>query len=307
MNGRYLAALCALAETGSIAAAGRRLGLASTTIAEQIHALETELKVDLTIRQGRKLALSDAGRAALSYAQDIVVKMRHMRQAAQGGSLRGELRVGSISTALTSFIPFAMRDMATRYPDIEIKISPATSSAIFDKLEREELDCAITAYPPFKLPKSFTWFPIRKEPLVLLSPLEYGKESANTLLRTAPFIRMDRGTWTGQMISSFLRDERIQPRELFEMSAHHTIVVLVSLGLGVTVLPDSDFFPATEKAIRKLKIGDERHVRRVGLLGTGKAPQQLTKAFAEVLAAQIGRWHRASRESLNVRTTRHTC
>jgi DNA-binding transcriptional LysR family regulator len=108
MNIRYLATLCAVAEAGSMAAAARRLGLASPTVAEQIHALENELRATLVRRSGRKVLLSEAGEVVLSDARDILSKLDEMRQAVHVGQLRGSLRVGSITTALTSFVPGAV-------------------------------------------------------------------------------------------------------------------------------------------------------------------------------------------------------
>lgn len=287
MNIRHLEALVAVADYGSLAGAGRRLGLASTTVAEQIAALEKHLGSTLIERRGRRSVLSDAGHAVLGDARLILARTFDMRQAVNLGDIRGTLRVGSISSALTSFVPDALKDLAERHPGIELVIEPATTRDLFEKLEHNEIDCAITAQPPFALAKAYSWHLIQKQPLVLLSPTTLEGNSAEHILNSAKFIRMARSSWTGQLVSAFLHDYNIATNELFESSAQETIIMLVSRGLGVSLLPDTGIPEAGR--LRKVVVGDSRHVRQVGLLCSRNSRKALMNALAEVLAGRASR------------------
>jgi LysR family transcriptional activator of nhaA len=60
-----------VAKAGSIAAASKQLRLAHPTISGQIHRLEEVLGEKLFLRRGRALVLTDAGRVAFRYADEI--------------------------------------------------------------------------------------------------------------------------------------------------------------------------------------------------------------------------------------------
>lgn len=71
LNYHHLLYFWTVARTGSIAAASKELRLAPPTISNQIHKLEDSLGEELLRRTGRKLVLTDMGRIAMRYADEI--------------------------------------------------------------------------------------------------------------------------------------------------------------------------------------------------------------------------------------------
>jgi LysR family transcriptional activator of nhaA len=71
LNYHHLLYFWTVAKRGSIVAASRELGLAHPTISAQIHRLEDALEEKLFVRRGRQLALTEAGRVAFKYADEI--------------------------------------------------------------------------------------------------------------------------------------------------------------------------------------------------------------------------------------------
>src|SRR4051812_8119542 len=283
MNTRFLATLRAVAQHGSLAGAGRQLNLATASVSDQIRALEKELNTTLLIRRGRNVVLTEAGHVALGPATDILLKVDELKHLVQLGELSGHLRVGSIATALISIMPPTLRLMAERHPRILLKVVPGTSTHLYRTLERGDLDCALIVRPHFPLPKSLLWSEIRREPLTFISPSNLPGDTAEDLLRTAPFIRMDREAWTGRLINEYLADADISTRDLFEMDAAEAIISLVAQGLGVTLLPDYGIRPPLGRSIRKLAVGDDRYARSVGLL-SGRGPSEgLARALATAM------------------------
>lgn len=84
LNYRQLHQFWAAAKAGSIKRAGERLHLTPQTLSGQISALEETLGVALFRRAGRRLELTEMGRIALSYADEIFQV---------GGELEDALRV----------------------------------------------------------------------------------------------------------------------------------------------------------------------------------------------------------------------
>ena len=71
LNYHHLLYFWTVARTGSISAASKELRLASPTISNQIRKLEDNLGEELLRRSGRKLVLTDMGRIAMRYAEEI--------------------------------------------------------------------------------------------------------------------------------------------------------------------------------------------------------------------------------------------
>jgi DNA-binding transcriptional LysR family regulator len=76
--------LLAAAETGSLSAAGRRLGKPLTTISRKVSELEEYLNVRLLNRSGRKLTLTDAGRSFAEASKRILEDVREAERSASG-------------------------------------------------------------------------------------------------------------------------------------------------------------------------------------------------------------------------------
>ena len=72
MNLRHLRNFWTVARMGGVAKAAERLDLTSQTVSGQVRQLETDLGVSLFRPAGRGLELTDAGRMALSYADEIL-------------------------------------------------------------------------------------------------------------------------------------------------------------------------------------------------------------------------------------------
>ena len=78
-----------VAKAGSIVAASRQLRLAHPTISGQIHRLEEVLGEKLFVRRGRDLALTDAGRVAFRYADEIFSLGREFLDTLKGRATQG--------------------------------------------------------------------------------------------------------------------------------------------------------------------------------------------------------------------------
>ena len=84
----------AAAEHGSFTAAARALYVAQPSLSEQVRQLEAELGVDLFVRAGRGIALTEAGRAFRPEAARVVDGIGRARDAVR--DVR-ELRGGTLS------------------------------------------------------------------------------------------------------------------------------------------------------------------------------------------------------------------
>ncbi len=113
-NFRHLHYFWVVAKEGSITRAAERLGLAVQTVSSQITLLEQAVGKALFTQQGRRLSLTEAGRLALTYADQIFLLGEQMQEALdQAGNLRTRLTVG-ISDSLPKLTAFRLLEVTTQ-------------------------------------------------------------------------------------------------------------------------------------------------------------------------------------------------
>jgi LysR family transcriptional activator of nhaA len=85
LNYHHLLYFWRVAKDGSIAKASTTLRLSPPTLSEQIRSLEESLDTKLFEKQGRNLVLTDAGRVAFEYAEEIFTRGQELTEALSGG------------------------------------------------------------------------------------------------------------------------------------------------------------------------------------------------------------------------------
>lgn len=107
LNYHHLLYFWTVARTGSVAAASAELGLASPTISNQIRKLEENLGEKLFERSGRRLVLTDMGRVAMRYADEIFSLGREftdtMRDRPTGRPLRFSVGIADVLPKLLAY------------------------------------------------------------------------------------------------------------------------------------------------------------------------------------------------------------
>src|SRR5258705_11053940 len=82
-----------VAKEGSITQASKQLRLAHPTISGQIHRLEEVLGEKLFVRKGRNLSLTDSGRVAFRYADEIFSLGREFQDLLRGRASGHQMRL----------------------------------------------------------------------------------------------------------------------------------------------------------------------------------------------------------------------
>lgn len=119
-----MAIYVAVVDTGSLSAAGRRLGVPLPTVSRRLADLEAHLKTRLLVRSTRKLALTDAGAAFLVSARRILDQVDEAERAAAGEYLspQGELVVAApILFGRLHVLPLVTGFLA-RHPDVRVRL-----------------------------------------------------------------------------------------------------------------------------------------------------------------------------------------
>jgi len=116
--------LLAAVETGSLSAAGRRLGIPLPTVSRKISELESHLNARLLTRSTRKLLLTDAGSSYVAACRSILEQVGQAERAVSGefSRPRGELFITApIVFGRLHIIP-TVSDFLAQFPEIDIHL-----------------------------------------------------------------------------------------------------------------------------------------------------------------------------------------
>lgn len=128
----------AVAETGSLRAAGRHLGIAQPAITRSIREIEQELGATLFERHAKGVRLTEIGAAFVARAHAVQAEIvRAKDEVAQlKGRLTGRVSVAMSTASSMALLPKAMAEFRKRYPDAMLKLV----ETFFAPVERELLD-----------------------------------------------------------------------------------------------------------------------------------------------------------------------
>ncbi|MBY5797408.1 LysR family transcriptional regulator [Rhizobium leguminosarum] len=147
MNWDDVRIFLAVARTGQILAASKRLGLNHATLSRRLTSLEEALKTRLFIRRTNGCELTAEGEVFLASAERMETEML-AAQANLGHTdtaIAGTVRVGAPDGFGVSFLAPRMGRLIERHPELKIQLVPVPRSF---SLSQREADIAITLERP---------------------------------------------------------------------------------------------------------------------------------------------------------------
>jgi DNA-binding transcriptional LysR family regulator len=284
---RYLAALEAIAATGSFGAAAEELGYTQSAVSQQIAALERLVGQALIDRPGgrRPVGLTQAGSLLLEHSEAALARLR-MAQAqleALGQGEAGTLRVGTYQSVGIRVLPDVAARVAETHPDLRLEIHEAGCDLeLLDRVQHGDLDVAFCVLPAPAGPLMTE--ELLEDPYRLLvpadSPLLESGEVPLEALSSLPMIGY-RDCRTEERVSSYLRGLGIDLNRVAYAGDNAIIQAMVAAGRGVALLAKLSI-DETDPHTATMKLGDWVPARRVGL---GWHPEQES---APALQAFIG-------------------
>ena len=284
---RELKTFIAVARYGTFAAAGMHIGLTQSAVSAQIRNLEQALGIRLFDRTGRQALLNAAGLRALPMARDMLDTFSRMAISDDVSEYRGELKIGAVATAQTGLLPRALLRLRQQAPQLEPKLVPGVSLNLLSQVDTGEVDLAILIKPPFELPKELSAQVIRREPFVLIVPLDLPGDDPLQLLTDHPHVRYDRNSFGGRLVTRFLREQRIDVQSALELDELEAIVKMVECGLGVSLLPRAGLWLEYGANVRVIPLGELTFYREMVLLQRySHRMQPIQQLFAQCLRGE---------------------
>ncbi|SFC50611.1 LysR family transcriptional regulator, positive regulator for ilvC [Marinospirillum celere] len=244
MDIRLLKHFLTLAETLHYGRAADLCHLSPSALSRSIKQLEATLAVTLFNRDNRHVELTAEGRIFQKYARESLSQWDSLRNTllSEAQELQGEVSVYCSVTASYSFLYDLLRQFRSQHPRIEIKLHTGDPAAAISQVLKGEEDIAIAARPN-QLPAGLAFRSIGLSPLVFIAPqqdpwisplLEPDLEAIDW--SAIPMILSERGL-ARERVDEWFRQKAIKPNIYAQVSGNEAIVSMVSLGLGVGVVP----------------------------------------------------------------------
>lgn len=166
-------AFVCVAESGSFAAAAKRLHLANSVVSKRVKDLEDDLKVRLFHRTTRKVNLTDAGYRYFEQARRLLSELAEVEEQlrAQNEKPVGELKISAPVSFGTQYLGPAVAGYMDTYPDVQLRVT--LHDRLVD-LASEDFDLAI-AIGTLDSPTLVTRKLAESRRVVVASPAYYQK------------------------------------------------------------------------------------------------------------------------------------
>jgi len=254
---RQLQVFEATARLGSHTRASEALHLSQPAVSMQIRQLEEQAGMPLFDQIGKKIHLTDAGRALYRHTQEILAQMREAQLELEEmrGVRRGHLNITIASTA-NYFAPQLLAAFCQRHPEVKVSLDVSNREHILALLGGSDKDLAIMGRPPEG--SELVAHPFMENPLVVIAapahPLARESGILPARLAEEPFISREQGSGTRIAVERFFEAAGLPLATAMEMSSNEAIKQAVQAGLGWGVV--SIHTLEMERALNKLAILD---------------------------------------------------
>lgn len=241
MNLNHLAIFQAVAEEGSVTRGADKLMVSQPAVSKQIRELERALTVKLFERRTKPLALTEAGKTLVGYAQRISMLADDAQRALHDlNHLRGgRLAIGASTTVGVHLLPDVLVYFRHRFPEIELRLELENGDILQQRLQDEILDVGITE----AVLDSNKLQPVElvQDPFIAIAPPNHPIVRRRSLTLQefcdAGLIVRETGAQTRSFVERALAARGMSIRPAIALGSTEAIKRAVAAGLGVAIVP----------------------------------------------------------------------
>ena len=295
-----LNAFIAIAELGSFSEAAERLHLTQPAVSKRIASLEQQLNVRLFDRLGREVSLTEAGRALLPRAYQILNVLDDTRRALVNlnGEVSGRLTLATSHHIGLHRLPPLLRAFTRAHPQVALDIQFLDSEVAYEEVLHGRAELAV-----------ITLAPETREPVHAVAvwddPLDFVAAPEHPLARNGPVSLTDvalhpavfpgGNTFTHHIVRRLFEAQGLMPNIAMSTNYLETIKMMVSIGLAWSVLPRT----MLDEQITRLSLPGIQLSRQLGYIShTERTLSNAARAFMRLLDGEREALAQASAEGL---------
>ena len=234
----------AVAEELHFGRAAARLNMSQPPLSIHIKDLEQQLGTLLVVRHSRSVALTHAGKILMEESRRLLSSanqaLARVEQIGRGEA--GRVELGVIGTAMWGKMRPVMRRFLKEHPNVEVLFRENMPAMQMAMLERRELDAGVWRMATAPSP-GFTSLRLHESSFLVAMPEEHPLAARKAIplatLRNEYFVTMPsiHTDWT--FLQRVCQSAGFSPMIIREVREPQTVLAMVSMGIGITLIADS--------------------------------------------------------------------
>ncbi|WP_227430024.1 LysR family transcriptional regulator [Psychrobacter sp. I-STPA6b] len=244
MNTTNLTTFITVMQTGSISGAAEKLFITQPAVSKRIKNLEDEFNVTLFDTLGRGIVPTQAASELLPHAKrwlddydNFKINIQNSQQ-----TVSGKLVIGTSHHIGLHHLPPVLKQFIQMYPAVQLEVHFVDSEEAHKAVLDGDLSLAFLTLPPV-YDKRLTYHTLWSDPLYFVTGTlsTLAKKSNVTLEELAhyPAILPAANTFTSQITLAEFAKQNLKPYATMTTNPLESIRMLVSVGLGWSVLPQT--------------------------------------------------------------------
>lgn len=234
------------ANTLNFTAAARQLHMSQPSVSQHIRDLENYFDAPLFVREGRRVSLTDTGKALVPLAQNLVTTSVHIEETMRSlqQEVFGHLIVGCSTTSGKYILPFLLAEFLKRYPKVEATCDVTSRARSLQKLCDGEVHLALASASDFCQDVEFRR--LVSDPVILIAPLDHPWAERSEIepaeLLEGNFILREEGSGTRNVAAAGLKQVGLSYEHLarsLTLGNSEAIALAVQEGIGVAFVTRS--------------------------------------------------------------------
>lgn len=274
MKLQQLRYLCEVVNHGlNLSKAAEFLHTSQPGISKQIRLLETELGVDIFVRNGKRVVeTTPPGRAILEIAERMLKDAKNLKQVGQefANEASGSLTIATTHTQARYALPPAIKDFTLRYPKVKLILHQGSPTQIAELVSSGVADIAI-ATEAIELFDQLVMLPCYQWNRCIVVPPRHPllklKKLTLEAIAAYPIITYDFAFTGRSRINQAFDAKGLVPNVVLTAIDADVIKTYVELGLGIGILAKMAFEPKRDKHLRSIDASHlfEPSTTRIGI------------------------------------------
>lgn len=234
----------AVAEELHFGRAAARLNMSQPPLSLHIKELETQLGTPLFVRHSRSVALTHAGKILMEESRRLLAmanaSLARVEQIGRGEG--GRIELGVVGTAMWGRMRPVMHAFLGDNPNVDVQFREKSPGMQLALLERHELDAGIWRMA-LDLPTGMVGIRLHQAAFLVAMPQDSPLASWSAIpleaLRNEYFVTLPSVHSDWSFLQRVCREAGFSPMIIREAVEPQTVLAMISMGLGVTLMADS--------------------------------------------------------------------
>ena len=292
---RDLEYITAVAEHLHFGRAAQACGVSQPTLSGQLRKLEEFLGVEIFERSPRGVLVTRRGEEVVAQAKRIISEARRLFEVVRIGAepLTGTLRLGVISTLGPYLVPFLLKPLRARYPDLKLLLTEGHTRVLVRQLEEGELDALLATSPVGDA--ELTELPLFREELALAVPRDHPLAQVEAVspgdIPVAELILLAEGHCLREQAIALCPSRLREGSPELQAASLETLRQMIAAGSGVSFMPQLAIQVGAllDDMVAYRRITGGQHMRDVALFhrpsfGRIRDIRLLRQSIGEILA-----------------------